>query len=55
MMNTKFLSMNIPYNEVKNVVVVRIIYVRVLALGFLCRRSFMVGTNHKKVIIQPTL
>ena len=54
-MKIVFLRTNIPYNEVNNVVNVQIQYVIVLALGFLFRKSFIVGINHKKVIIPPIL
>lgn len=47
--------MKIPYNEVKKVVIVRTIYVAILALGFLYQRSFIVGKNPINVTIQAIL
>lgn len=52
---TKSFKIKIPYNEVKNVVIVRTIYVVVFALGFFFQRSFIVGTKPKNVIIPPIL
>jgi hypothetical protein len=52
---TKSFNINIPYNDVKNVVVVRTTYVDVLALGFPCRKSFIVGKNPRNVTIPPIL
>lgn len=48
-MKTIFFKINIPYKEVKNVVIVQTMYVVIFALGFLFQRSLIVGTNQRKV------
>ena len=53
--NIKSLSIKIQYSEVNNVVIVQIMYVDMLALGFFCHKSFIVGTNHMNVTIHHIL
>jgi hypothetical protein len=53
--NTKSFSTNIQYNELNSAVILRIVYVFMFALGFLFRKSFIVGIYHKKVIIHHIL
>jgi len=54
-MKTKFFRINIPYRDVKKVVIAQTIYVEILALGFLFHKSLMVGKNPIKVTIPPIL